>query len=579
MFGHGEKYDLKSVPFSRANSSIAIYEEAASNTLFLTFNRVSPWLTLNRRDLIKVEPSYQSRPIEYTYHATASELVLDTQKGTIEMCIEDNDVLRIRGQMGASLRLVVEPEYNECLCAADFGCVDVNLGLHGRMLIVPITGTAEGYAPWDDPADKPCYMVLDLMPDRTGTLEVAIHCAMSEVNRRDSYVPYERVRAKAQRDFENFCSRYPAVEEKYAQTASYAMYTVWSHMMGPSEHSVIRQPLIQLNKLLLCHGFAWQQSYNAMAMTNDPFYALELLTNMFAYQLKSGMLPDWVDYYTVNYLSCKPGIQGFALMYLLKHSDIASVLTSDVCEKLYVSFTRWTNFWLEHRAADREGVVRYFHVDECGWDGSTIFSEGLPVEAPDLMAFVISLMDACAWLARGCKRFEEAVKWEEKSNLMLTTLIDEFWDGTRFVAKNARTGKAVASRSLACFQPIILGKKLPQHIIDTIARTVMSDEYMTHIGLLSEPAGDSALMSEGSYLNGQVIAPIQMLMSAGLWEAGKKEEAKRICRAFCDKMNEGGLYLGFSPDGDEPTGDYLPWASWGAACFLAMAGNILSADE
>jgi len=107
----------------------------------------------------------------------------------------------------------------------------------------------------------------------------------------------------------------------------------------------------------------------------------------------------------------------------------------------------------------------------------------------------------------------------------------------------------------------------------------MSDEYMTHIGLLSEPAGDSALMSEGSYLNGQVIAPIQMLMSAGLWEAGKKEEAKRICRAFCDKMNEGGLYLGFSPDGDEPTGDYLPWASWGAACFLAMAGNILSADE
>ncbi len=578
MFGQGEKYDLKSVPFSRANSSIAIYEEAASNTLFLTFNRVSPWLTLQRRALIKIEPSFESRPIDYTYHATPSKLELDTNKGTIEMCIEENNVLRIRGKDGASLRLVVEPEYNECLCAADFGGVDVNLGLHGRMLIAPIIGTAEGYAPWNDPADKPCYMVLDLMPDRTGTLEVAIHCAMREVNRLDSYAPFDRVLAKVERDFDNFCSKYPAVEEKYAETAKYAMYTVWSHQMGPSESSVVRAPLVQLNKLLLCHGFAWQQSYNAMAMTEDPYSALEFLTNMFSYQLKSGMLPDWVDYYTVNYLSCKPGIQGFALLYLLKHSDIASVLNADMCEKLYVPFTRWTNFWLEHRAADREGVVRYFHVDESGWDGSTIFSEGLPVEAPDLMAFVISLMDACAWLARGCKRFEEAVMWEEKSNKMLNILIDEFWDGKLFVAKNPRTGKAVSSRSIACLQPIILGKKLPGHIIDTIAETLMSSEYFTDIGLVSEPITGGASMSAGSYMSGQVIAPLQMLMSAGLLEAGKTEEAKRICRAFCDKMNDSGVFLGFASDGSEATGDYLPWASWGAACFLAMAGTILAAQ-
>ena len=159
---------------------------------------------------------------------------------------------------------------------------------------------------------------------------------------------------------------------------------------------------------------------------------------------------------------------------------------------------------------------------------------------------------------------------------MLNTLVNEFWDGKRFVAKNPRTGKAVSSASIACYQPIILGKKLPEHIIDAITEAIMSDEYLTDIGLVSEPITDENSKAQASYVSGQVIAPIQMLMSAGLVEAGKTEEAKRICRAFCDKMNESGVYLGFDPNGKEPTGDYLPWASWGAACFLAMAGTILA---
>lgn len=590
MFGTGERFDLKRTVFSAQGSCISIHEEYPTGDLYLAFSRISPWFLLERRALVKLVPSKDGRPIEYTYHATPSELTINTAIGKIEICIAENELIRMRGTGGMGIRLVVEPEPYEDLCPVDYGCVDITLGLHGRMLVVPIRAVIAGYAPWSGAADRPCYIIADLLPDIVGTLDVAIHCVTREINRRESYEPYEAARDRVQRSFDDFCKKYPPVPEEYREMARYAMYTIWSHRLDPAPNSVVQQTIVEMHRLWLSHGFAWQQSYNAMAIRNDPAEAWRLIKAMFDYQLDSGMLPDWVDFYTVNYLACKPGIQGFALAFLLENSEISKVLTPEECEKMYGPFCKWAGFWLEHRASDTEGVVRYFHADESGWDEATIFKNGLPVESPDLLAFVIYLMEACATLARGCGRESEAEVWKAKADKMLSVLITRFWNGKQFIARMPVTGEVLESRSIACYQPIILGKRLPQDIIDTIAEAMMDEkEYLSPIGLTGEAMTSPECTYSILFMKGRVVAPVQMLMSVGLYSAGKKEEAKKIAKAFCDKVNQEGMLLGYAPSDVEPaTGepvrnpqfptplDPWPWASWTAANFLIMASAILN---
>lgn len=590
MFSTNGRFDLKRAVFSAEGSSIAIHEEYPTGQLYITFSRVSPWFLLQRRALVKLEPTREGRMIDYTYSVTPSELTLHTQYGDIGICIAENELIRMKGTGGVGVRLVVEPEADEGLCPVDYGCVDITLGLHGRMLIVPLRAVIAGYAPRSGEADRPCYIIADLLPDTTGELEVAIHCVTREIQRREQYEPYEESRARVEKSFEEFCKKYPPVAKEYEEMARYAMYVIWSHRMAPAEHSVLQGTVVQMHRLWLSHGFAWQQGYNAMAIRSDPAEAWRLLKTMFDYQLDSGMLPDWVDYYTVNYLACKPGIQGFALAFLLENSDIESVLTKEECEKMYEPFCKWAGFWLEHRASDREGVVRYFHADESGWDEATIFSQGLPVESPDLLAFVIYLMEACAKLAKGCGKEDEAESWQAKADFMLKKLIEEFWNGEQFVALKPGTGEVIPSRSIACYQPIILGKRLPQEIIDKIAEAVTDErEYLSPVGLTGEAMTSPECTYSLLFMKGRVVAPVNMLMSVGLYSAGKKEEAKKIAKAFCDKVNKEGMLLGYSPSEIEPaTGepvrypkfptplDSWPWSSWTAANFLIMASAILN---
>jgi len=593
MFGTNERFDLTRAVFSRENSCIAFYEEYSGGGLYLTFSRVSPWFVLERRALVRLVPLFNGKNIDYSYRATPTELVIETRAGKLEICIAESELIRIRGSEGTGLRLVVEPEYNDCLCPVDYGCIDINLGLHGKMLVVPLRGSASGYAPWNNQADQPCYLVADLMPDSFGVLETAIHCVTREIVRREIYAQYDVAKAEVDHQFETFCKKFPPVEEKYREMALYAMYTIWSHRMGPSEHSVIQSPIVQMHRLWLSHGFAWQQSYNAMAIRNDPEEAWRLIKSMFEYQLGSGMLPDWVDFYSVNYLACKPAIQGFALAFLLEHADMDGVLTSEECGRMYEPFCRWADFWLKYRASDREGVLVYHHADESGWDEATIFSKGLPVEAPDLMAFVILLMEACARLALGCGRSDEAGEWMRRSRVMLKRLTEEFWDGKQFNARLAKTGEIVPSRSIACYQPIILGKRLPQDIIDTIAEALTDEkEYLSPIGLTSEAMTSPECTYSYLFMKGRVVAPVQMIFCVGLQSAGKTGEAKRIARAFCDKVNQEGMILGYAPSEIEPaTGrpvenhpfptptDPFPWSSWTAANFLILASTILYGDD
>lgn len=68
-------------------------------------------------------------------------------------------------------------------------------------------------------------------------------------------------------------------------------------------------------------------------------------------------------------------------------------------DAVYDALVKWTYWWLTYRDDDNDGIPQYNHGNESGWDNGTAFSGGVPIECPDLTAYLIIQMDVLADIA------------------------------------------------------------------------------------------------------------------------------------------------------------------------------------
>ena len=103
-------------------------------------------------------------------------------------------------------------------------------------------------------------------------------------------------------------------------------------------------------------------------------------------------------------------------------------------------------------------AYHYNHGNDSGWDNSTIFSKGAPVESPDLSAFLIIQMEALANMARQLERWTR--QGIGKRNLRRPPKYARtFWKGDRFVARISGSHECIDTQSLQLFIPIVLGNR------------------------------------------------------------------------------------------------------------------------
>jgi len=352
----------------------------------------------------------------------------------------------------------------------------------------------------------------------------------------------------------------------------------------------VKSPMIMFQYICLAASFAWQQSFNGMAMHANPEFGFELITNLFQYQVESnGMLPANVNSGYINYAGAQPPFQGFAFNMLVRQCGEDSVPTALACEVL-PKFERWIEYWTVYRTAGRgDDVIQINNPNESGWDDATIFSGVFPAADADMQALLAECMFACETLAKVSGDDAKAEYWRHRGDKLVDIIINEFWDGERFITKIG--GENHASESFAVFMPLILGERLPKEVIDKCVEGLFAENaYMTHMGLCSESM-QSPLCTWGGahFVSGRVVAPVQMIISVGLWIAGKKKEARTIAEAWCDAAADIGVRLGFKPYEVNPvTGKIAPaiiepqpsdswsWSSWSACCTMMMLETILS---
>ncbi|MDR0818612.1 MAG: hypothetical protein LBN43_03450, partial [Oscillospiraceae bacterium] len=128
------------------------------------------------------------------------------------------------------------------------------------------------------------------------------------------------------------------------------------------------------------------------------------------------------------------------------------------------------------------------------------------------------------------------------------------------------------------FCALLLGKRLPQHIIDRSIELIFdSGEFMSPYGLASEKFS-SPLFHHG-WCSGSVGTPTQALIALALEYCGRPDLAKKVAVAYLDCIVDNGMYHIHNPfDGkvEYQSGSFFGEQSmfnsgWTAGCYIFFA--------
>ena len=582
MFGTNRQYNLERLPFSVESSFMSIYQNIVDKQLYLSVCR-SEGGVHERPNLLRLAPVFEDREISFTYYCDEAKLTLETKSGTVEITYEQPDIMRIRVN-GVGLRIFVTPNMHEAGAERIDGEILIGFNIIGKLLFKKISGRMVNNAKWDFINVCPFPFEIDILPSCDGGAgEAAIHELYSNGMAKDEYLPFDAAYAQTKASFEEFFSSYPPVAPAYKEMARKAAWIVWQSKLGP--RGDLKKPLIYMHKLFFVRAFGWQQNFHAIAMKNNPRLAWDIMTSFFEYQNDKGGLPDGIsDLGQEVWRSTKPPIFGFATCYMLDNFDL-SVITREDYADWYAKLSKYYDWWFIYHDHTKTGYPAYYHVDESGYDESTIFNRGLPLHSPDLLANMVLHCEALSRLAGLLGLVAESVKWMSESRRVLRYLTDELWDGEQFRARILSTGELYKCGSIVQLQPAVLGSRLPKKILRKLSERLCDEsEFLTDFGIATENLKSDKLVMK-AFTRGAVVAPTQLLLLEGLREGGETEAAEIIATRYLNALQSQGLALGIHSyrvepvSGEEikpnntPMSVNFPFSAWVASIFMLLASH------
>ncbi len=198
---------------------------------------------------------------------------------------------------------------------------------------------------------------------------------------------------------------------------------------------------------------------------------------------------------------------------------------------------------------------------------------GVPLESPDLCAFLVLQMETLATLASMLNHTEEAESWQRRSEDLLQKLLAHFWQGDHFVAMRSDDHLVADTESLLLYLPLLLGKRLPAPVRhELISRLTRPGRFLTEYGLATESLASPWYQPDG-YWRGPIWAPSTMILVEGLAACGEEELARDIARRFCDMAAS----VGFAENFNAQTGEALRDRAytWTSSVFLVLGHEYL----
>ena len=583
--------DLHCAPFGRKGSFFIIQQ---SDTGLDHFGASDLWVGTTRSTgygysgventnrVMKIRLEKDGLPVPFAVSNTPGEVILETDHGSMRICISEPTLLQFRGTGGLDLVLTAP------LTAFHSAVKDMLDGTWQLVTctslvswhFVPVRGTCEMDAPYDWRGMRTPNMRGTWRAGPDGILDLSVEEFEYDAKRRPEYPEYEASVTGVLREFREYRDAcIPAFPDDFKESRDLAAWMIWSHTRAPAPGSLIKRDMVIMMHQLFGQCYCWQQAFHAMAHCKNIDFAWDLMQSIFDYQnSETGQIPDHIDEINITFLSFKPPIYGVALNWLMDRCDL-SVISSERKELLYEELSKYYRYYFEYRDLDHDGLPEYHLCDETGCEDTSMCIRGLPLACPELAAYIVNIADALSRLAAILGRDEEASAWDKEAADLTERALKAFWNGKRFVAMRAGTGETIETGSISFFTPLLFGKRLPKEIADTLVADLFRENvHISPYGIPSE-ALDSPYFEHG-WSKGTIQSPTCCLVILGLIACGRLEEAREAANRYARTMRDSGMYHMIDPitgrGNDKAIGinNVQYWAAWSAGVFTILAGYI-----
>lgn len=518
--------------------------------------------------------------INSDFTGSPSKITMTSTKGKIEICYQDANILRIRGNgIGMRMTLIAPFDGSSLVFPLKTGQWSIQMGGYPHYIYTTLIGYNKLIKGKrinvnfinDNIKQPPIETVIDIQPDKSGKFEIAFEQYPYEWEEKEYQLTFNDCEKKAQDLYMQWVRHSPSIEKKYQKAALLAIYINWSSMVNPRE--LITTPVMLSSKNNMHSLWDWDNCFFSLYNSYfEPDLAWKQFMFYFKYQQETGSLPAIVSNDNIFYGFGSRQIFAWTIKKMIQANE--KINNIEYLKEAYGPISLCTNFWFKYRDFNKNGLPEYHHCNDA-WDNATLFDIGMPIESPDICAFLIQQMDILAEISIKIGKAEDAKSWKSRADTLLYHMVKNLWDGNQFRAKRMDDGQYISeSQSLLLYMPIILGNRLPVEIKNKIIQKLKADDGMlTNIGLPSENIHSKLYLAD-SYWRGPVWAPPTLLVVDALYNCGEKELAKEIARRFCDNC----VIHGFDENYDPITGIGLKDKSmpWSAAIFMILAHNYLN---
>lgn len=530
---------------------------------------------------MKLIPTFRGEHAACSYEADYDQIRIEHENGQIEICFHKADEILIKGR-GKQSGMVLDTlpmfnfEYSYLLGTPQEPYIVINSYKNlTRYLVYTLSGRLDlcqevqyDAAGSQGKAQSSSSVIIEA--DGQGEFlfiikDIQTHNAIPE--KLD--VDYTQALERSRKEWFRYMDCFPEVPGMYQESFREAVYILWSSTAGVCKN--LRYPSVYASINHFPGVWSWDHCFIALGLAKGhPKLALEQFAVVFDHQDELGQIPGSVSDSTIRWNFCKPPVHGYIL------SKILPVLGLSPEQKRTVFYwlKKQADYYLKYKDSNRDGICEYYHGNDSGQDNSTVFQGQVPVDSPDLNAYLICCLDFLEDLALELNLIDEGKECRENSDRLMDKFLNFFFEDNLPVAKNTFTGETIRSGSILPYICLILGKKLPEDIRHGMIRH-LKEHHLTKWGLATE-AVDSPDYASDAYWRGPVWAPTTFLMVEALKDCGEDALGAEISRSFCEMVRT----HGFAENFDAETGEGLrdKSFSWTAAVFLYFASGLESGD-
>lgn len=557
------RLDLAKVPFSRYGSFLALSLDEAG----------ALWL----RDLhggdetpsraFRLTAARGGVEVPCTVEADETRLVLRAQGGTVEFSFGTPERLHLRCS-GLSLVLTAEKgRYDSFFRLGpetwqyDFYTKEVKYRLR-----VP-----EGGLVFDGPWAHVGNQTLSLRWNPEGGEAEGAWESFKVVAPPEGAVEgFEQAWGRVKAEYSAWKSALPGGPAGYDDLRDLAAYLLWSCTVAPC--GLLTSPAVYMSKNAMQNIWSWDNAFNALALASShPDLAWAQFQLFFDRQHESGAFPDFLNDKFLSFNCAKPPVYGWILeRYRRRDSRPWSSCRLEIA---YWALTRNTDFWLERRVLRPGTLPVYFHGNDSGWDNASVFHGGVPVESPDLAAWLIRQLEVLGGWADELGRVGEGDAHRRRADALAALMLARLCDEGGFFARKQPEDEPIAARdSLLLFLPLLVHRRLDRGKVTALV-VRLEREFETPWGLATEAPASSFFRPEGYWLGPVWAAPTYVLVET-LREAGFEAAADRLTRKFLALGRRGGMAENFEPLTGEGLSDAaFSWTAGVTVLLLEEAGR------